>query len=388
MIARTGIVLAVLQLAFGLTWVVYVAYLPALTAQVGLPASIVPWLLLADQAIFVVCDWIAGVFADRLESSMSRLGRWLALVTLASCAAFLALPFVAPVGSAPLVVALVIAWSATSSILRAPALALAGRHASRPQRSWLAGLYLLGFGGAGAAAPYVASSLSRTDPRIPFAATSIVVAVMTVVLAALPRPSPAATAAAATTAPSPAARSVSLVPFACAMLVFAVGLQIHAAINSAPMYLRYATRDQLGTLLPVFWLGFNAAMLVVMVPVRRAGGLVVIIGGGVVGAAALLVARLAESLDILVAAQVAAGAAWAGILGGAFAAASSLDERPGTATGLVFSMLAGATVLRIGLVTGGLAASPGAAELAPIAPPIAWVIGAIVVATFAFRRAK
>ena len=40
MVARAGIVLAVLQLAFGLTWVVYVAYLPALAAQVGLAASV------------------------------------------------------------------------------------------------------------------------------------------------------------------------------------------------------------------------------------------------------------------------------------------------------------------------------------------------------------
>ena len=381
MVTRAGLVLAVLQLAFGLTWVVYVAYLPALAAQVGLAASLVPWLLLVDQAIFVVCDWTAGVFADRLEASMSRLGRWLALVTLASCAAFLAVPFVAPVGSAPLVVALVIVWSATSSILRAPALAIAARHASRPQRTWLAGLYLVGFGGAGAVAPYVASTLAHTDPRIPFAATSAVVAVMTFVLAALPRMAPAP--APASTAP---ARSISLAPFAGAVLLFAVGLQIHAAINSAPMYLRHATRDQLGALLPVFWLGFNVAMLLVMVPVRKAGGLVVMIGGGVAGAAALAVARLADSLAILVVAQAAAGAAWAAILGGAFAATITLEHKPASATGLVFSMLAGATVLRIALVATALAATPSVAELTPIVPPVAWLLGAVVVATFAFRR--
>lgn len=384
MIVRAGIVLAVLQLAFALTWVVYVAYLPALAAQVGLSTSVVPWLLLADQAIFVVCDWTAGVFADRLEASLGRLGLWLALVTLASCAAFLALPFIAPVGSAPLVIALVIVWSATSSILRAPALAVAGRHASRPQRTWLAGLYLLGFGGAGAVAPYLASSFARSDPRIPFVATSVIVAVMTIVLAALPRPVPVA--AAGTLPARLPARSISLAPFAGALLVFAIGFQLHSAINSTPMYLRYATRDQLAALLSVFWLGFSVAMLVVMVPVRRAGGLVVMIAGGVVGAGALLVARLAGSLTMLVAAQALAGAAWAAILGGAFATTTTLERKPGSATGLVFSMLAGATVLRIALVASAVAASPSVVELTPIVPPIAWALGAVIVATFAFRR--
>jgi hypothetical protein len=387
MIARTGIVLAVLQLAFALTWVVYVAYLPALAAQVGLPASVVPWLLLADQAIFVVCDWTAGVFADRLEASLARLGLVLALVTMVSCAAFLAVPFVAPIGSAPLLVALVVVWSATSSMLRAPALELAGRHASRPQRTWLAGLYLLGFGAGGAVAPGLAKTLATTDPRIPFVATSVIVAVMTGVLAALPRAAAAVTAS--TPPPRDPATRIALAPFAVAVLLLAIGFQIHGSINSVPMYLRHATRDQLTVLLPVFWLGFNVAMLVVMVPVRRVGGPVIVIGGAVIGAAALLVARLADSLALLVAAQAVAGVAWAGILGGAFAATTALARKPGGATGLVFSMLAGAAVLRIALVSTVLPGSPAAAPLLPLLPlipPIAWVLGAVLVATFALRR--
>jgi hypothetical protein len=386
MVARAGIVLAVLQLAFALTWVVYVAYLPALAAQVGLAASAVPWLLLIDQLIFVICDWTAGVFADRLEASLGQLGRWLAGVTVVSCAAFLALPFVAPAGSAALQIALVIVWSASSSMLRAPALALAGRHASRPQRSWLAGLYLLGFGAGGAVAPGVAKMLATTDPRIPFVATSVIVAVMTIALTVLPRPAPSPVTAGEPRPADPPARRLSRAPLALALLLFAIGLQVHGAINSAPMYLRHATRDQLGALLPVFWLGFNAAMLVVMIPVRRAGGLVVMIGGGVAGAAALLVAQLAGSLAMLVTAQAVSGAAWAAILGGAFAATTSLPRRPASATGLVFSMLAGATVLRIAAVTGGLAASPSVAGATPLVPPVAWILGAVVVATFAFRR--
>ena len=99
MALSSGVLLAVLQFFFTLTWVVYVIYLPALAAQVGLPKEVVPLILLADQAIFVICDWAAGVYADRVSATVGRLGPRIALVTLVSCAAFLALPFVAPEGS-------------------------------------------------------------------------------------------------------------------------------------------------------------------------------------------------------------------------------------------------------------------------------------------------
>src|SRR3954467_11464318 len=85
-IARAGVVLAVLQFAFALTWIVYAAFLPALAAQVGIARSVVPWILLADQAIFLVCDWLAGVFADRVGDAVARLGRQIAWVALVSCA--------------------------------------------------------------------------------------------------------------------------------------------------------------------------------------------------------------------------------------------------------------------------------------------------------------
>src|SRR6185436_21083845 len=122
MIARAGVVLSVLQFALALTWIVYVAFLPALAAQVGIAASMVPWILLVDQAIFLVCDWLAGVLADRVGDAVARLGRQIAVVTLVSCAAFLALPLVAPGRSPVLLLALTVVWSASSSMLRAPPL--------------------------------------------------------------------------------------------------------------------------------------------------------------------------------------------------------------------------------------------------------------------------
>jgi MFS family permease len=376
-IARAGIVLAVLQFAFALTWIVYAAFLPELAAQVGIASSVVPWILLADQAIFLVCDWLAGVFADRVGDAVARLGRAITAVALVSCAAFLALPLVAPAGSAPVLVALVVVWSASSSMLRAPPLALAGRHASRPQRAWLASAYSLGLAASGAVAPHLGRAMVAVDPRIPFAVTSIVVAAAVLVVTALPLGGTART-------PQGGAPG-SIAGLVAAVAVLAIGFQVHTSITSAAIYLRFAAPEALTDLLPVFGYGSAVAALPAAPLVRRAGGLAVMAGAAVVGAAALAACALAGSLAAVIAAQVIAGLAWGAMLSGAFAAASSLERRPGAATGLVFSVLAAATVARIALVASGAAAG-GAATALLVVPPIAWAAGALIAGAAAVRR--
>jgi hypothetical protein len=376
MIARAGIVLALLQLAFALTWVAYATFLPALAAQVGIDSSVVPWILLADQAIFVVCDWLAGAFSDRVGDAVVRFGRQIAAVTVISCAAFLALPWVAPSGFAPLLLGVVVVWSVTSSALRAPPLMLAGRHASRPQRAWLASLYTLGMGIAGAVTPYVAGRLAALDPRIPFAGVSCIVAVLVLVLVAMPSSAPAPREASVVA--DHGSRSSSPAGFVVGFALLAIGLQIHGSIRSAAIYRRYVAPDELSALLPVFWLGFALASLPVAPLIRRVGGSAVMIGAGIVGVAALVAAELGGSLAVVIAAQLVAGAAWAGMLVGAFAVSTNLERRPGSATGLVLSTLAAATVVRIALVKSELVVAPAVAAVAPMIPAIAWAAGTLV----------
>jgi hypothetical protein len=375
-IAQAGVVLAVLQFAFALTWIVYAAFLPALAAQVGIARSVVPWILLADQAIFMVCDWLAGVFADRVGAAGARLARPIAGVALVSCAAFLALPLVAPAGSAAVLAAVVAVWSASSSMLRAPPLALAGRHAARSQRAWLASAYSLGLAAAGAFAPYLGRAMVAVDPRIPFAATSVIVAAMVLVATALPQGSPARD--------RPAGAPGSLAGLVAAVAVLAIGLQVHTSITSAAIYLRFTGPEALTDLQPVFWYGCAFAALPAAPLVRRAGGLAVMAGAAAAGAAALAAAALAGSLAAVVTAQAAAGLAWGATLSGAFAAASSIERRPGAATGAVFSVLAAATVARIALVASGAAAG-GVATALPAVPPIAWGAGALIAGALALR---
>jgi hypothetical protein len=97
--AAIGLYLAAVQFAFALGWIVYVAYLPALAGQAGLGVRWVPWLLLADQLVFIATDLAVGLASDRAARVLGRLGRWVLAVSLLSAAAFLALPWVAPQGS-------------------------------------------------------------------------------------------------------------------------------------------------------------------------------------------------------------------------------------------------------------------------------------------------
>ena len=52
-----GLAVAAAQLALALSWTVYVVFLPALAAQAGLPPRAVLWLLVVDQAVFVLADY-------------------------------------------------------------------------------------------------------------------------------------------------------------------------------------------------------------------------------------------------------------------------------------------------------------------------------------------
>src|SRR5687768_913311 len=75
MTSGVGVYLAVVQFFFALTWTVYVIFLPALAAQVGIPGEVVIWVLMLDQLVFVLSDYAFGVAGDRAAKVVGRLGR-------------------------------------------------------------------------------------------------------------------------------------------------------------------------------------------------------------------------------------------------------------------------------------------------------------------------
>jgi len=389
---RTGVYLAVLQLVFTLGWTTYVIYLPKLCAEVGIAPSAVILILMLDQAIFTITDTAMGIAADRIAPFVGRLGVFVGVLTAISCAAFVALPFVAGTGPGAQVwfIALILIWVVTSSALRAPPLTLLGKYAARPAIPFLAALAMLGYGLAGAASPYLGVVLRNHDPRLPFVISGVVLLVTTLALSKVERNLAQAPPVAKVSAP---AKSLGQVPmfFIASMVILSLGYQLHFSINSTPFFLRFAKPDELPWLMPVFWIGFNIAMFPASVVVKHRGGLIVMGAAGLLGALAVLGAEMAGNLNMLIAAQFMAGAAWGCMLMAAVSAALAIGETgaEGKVVGLVFSALALATFARMAAVAGGLQKLPEYAPLLQWAPVACWSVagaGLLVIAASRMQR--
>ncbi|CAN5251979.1 hypothetical protein BH10PSE10_BH10PSE10_00370 [soil metagenome] len=276
---KVGIYLALLQLFFTLGWTVYVVYLPQLAAKAGLPPTAVIVILLVDQAVFTITDTLMGIAADRMMPIVGRLSRVVIWLTVVSCAAFVALPFVADFGPNAQIalIALITIWAVTSSALRAPPLALLGKFAARPSIPMLSCLVMLGYGIAGAVSPYLGVVLRNHDPRIPFVISTVVLLLTALSMSWIERRLREGKLSAPERTPITVPKSYGALAliFIAAMLVLALGYQLHFSINSAPLFLRFAKQPDLQWLMPVYWIGFNIAMFPASFITRRLGGLLV-----------------------------------------------------------------------------------------------------------------
>ncbi len=377
-----GLYLAVLQLVFALGWTTYAIYLPKLAASVGLPAGAVLIILMLDQAIFTVTDFTMGVAADKVSRQVGRLGHWVAAITLVSCVAFVGLPFIAgaSLGPAPLLVLTVI-WAMTSSALRAPPLMLLGKYAPRPAIPYLASLAMLGLGVAGAVSPYLTMTLTKQDPRLPFVIASVTLVLVSLALAKVERML-AKQAPTMNEPPKTVDRAVPtpVLVFGLAVVVFALGFQLHFFFNSAPLFRKFT--DNIGTLMPVFWVGFSIGMFPASLITKRWGALPVMGAAGLLGAISIVLMESSGVLGLTIAAQVLVGAAWGCILMSAFAAAAAQGAtgHEGKTNGLLFSALALATFARMAAGAGGALADPALTPLLHWAPIACWAIaGALLV---------
>jgi hypothetical protein len=390
----TGVYLAVLQLVFTLGWTTYVIYLPKLCAEVGIAPSAVILILMLDQAIFTITDTAMGIAADRIAPFVGKLGVFVGVLTAISCAAFVALPFVAGTGPGAQVwfIGLILIWVVTSSALRAPPLTLLGKYGARPAIPFLSALAMLGYGLAGAVSPYLGVVLRNHDPRLPFVISGVVLLLTTLALSKVERNLAQAQAPRVAKESVPA-KSLGQVPmfFIASMVILSLGYQLHFSINSTPFFLRFAKPDELQWLMPVFWIGFNIAMFPASVVVKHRGGLIVMGAAGLLGALAVLGAEMAGNLNMLIAAQFIAGAAWGCMLMAAVSAALAIGETgaEGKVVGLVFSALALATFARMAAVAGGLQKLPEYAPLLHWAPVACWSVagaGLLVIAASRMQR--
>jgi len=388
---RAALYLSVIQFLFVTTWVIYVVYLGDLLDRIGLGRGYLIWFILLDQAVFAVSDILMGYAADRVERFVGKLGPMIIAVNAASCLAFVALPFLPELLggelSPMLFTLLLVIWIATSSVLRAPPLVLLTKRASRPKAPRLAALSLLGLALGGAVAPYLGLVLKSIDPAIPFVLAGASLALATLGLSRVERitreiPEPDRQPIATTVAPSGRAVTLLLI----SILLVAFGLQINVFLNSKPLYLSFVTEDQLVWVLPLFWVGFKLLVLPCAAAARHYGPAPILSLGALTGGLALLLAGEADSLVILIAAQMLAGGAWGVVFSTGVSTALNLGTmgREGLILGSMFSMISLAAFTRVGFVAGGLKTNAELVPLLPWAPGLLWLLGGLVLLGLAY----
>jgi len=377
-----GLYLGLVQWLFAATWTIYVAFLPQLAAGAGIERKWVIWILMLDQVLFALMDLALGIAADRVAAGMRKLAGPIVMVSALSCLAFLLLPHAA---APALLILLVVVWSVTSSVLRAPPMVLIARHAPQSQAPFLARLSLLGLGVAGAFAPALTSALRGIDPRAPFALASIGLLAAVACLGWCERKLDRAAARPAI--PAAVGTQVWGAGLVSAVALLALGFQIHTGVNSAPAYLRVAPPASLDQLMALFWVGFAVAIVAVGALARRFGAAPVLVSGAALGALAMAGVAISGQLAGVVAAQVAAGVAWALVVGCAVPAAMDAGRtgREGRNTGLVFSALAAAAFLRLSLVAAELNKSPDSAGVLIWLPAALWAGAALLCGLLAWR---
>ncbi|HUQ25882.1 MAG TPA: MFS transporter [Burkholderiales bacterium] len=380
-----AIYIGVVQFFFAVTWTVYVVYLPQLVEQAGIARSWVPWILIADQLVFAVVDVATGFWVDRVRHSMARLGPWILAVSVLSGLAFIALPFMR--ASPALLLGAIFLWAVTSSALRSPPWALLSRHAATPRLPWVSTLTLTGTALAAAASPYLGMALRGVDPRVPFLVSTLtLLAAVGGLVIAERRFVPGSTPSESLEKEAP--QRVLL--FYVALLVMALGFQVHFSLNSAPQYLRFAAPGELPWLLPVFWIGFNLAMFPASRAVGRLGAVPLMAVAAACGALASLACGFASTRTLLLCAQFVAGAFWGAASVAAYTAAMRFGRtgREGRFLGTLFAVLAVATLARIATNATGLAAVPDFKSLLPWLPAAAWLGAGVLLVTALLRSPK
>ena len=391
---RTALYLAVVQFLFFTTWIVYVTYLGELLERIGLGRDLLIWFILLDQLVFAVSDTVMGYAADRFERVLGRIGPLIAGVNVVSCLAFALLPLTLELGvggvAQTVFTLLIVVWIATSSVLRAPPIGLLMKHAARPRAPRLVALTLLGLALGGAVSPYLGLWLKGVDPVVPFMLTGATLLLVTLGMSRMEALSRGQSDTAPDERAMPPFQPRNVVRLLLASLLLGFGFQIHFFLNTKPQFLAYIGAAELVWVLPLFWVGFKLLVFPGAAAARRFGPVETLVVAALVGGLATLGASFADSLGVLIAAQMLAGGAWGVVFMAGISAALGLGTRgrEGLVLGLWFTMLSVATLIRGGLVAGGVQVSPAGAGVLDWLPPLLWLAGGLVLIDLALRARR
>jgi hypothetical protein len=123
---------------------------------------------------------------------------------------------------------------------------------------------------------------------------------------------------------------------------------------------------------------------------KRWGGLPVMGLFGLIGAIAIVVMEFSGTFEVVVAAQLVAGAAWGCVLMSAFSAAAALGYTgaEGKTTGVLFSALALATFTRMATTASGALSDPSLAPMLHWLPILCWAIGGVTLVALSMAQMR
>ncbi|GAB4214297.1 MAG: SLC45 family MFS transporter [Synechococcales cyanobacterium] len=172
-------VLAALQGAVTLCWVIYNFYLPDLLQQVGVGAAVAIGIQLVENALAAVVEPLMGGASDRLRQWVGSRFPLIAAGVVGAVALFALIPWL---NQAVILCTVVVLWAVAMSVFRSPALAQIHRYVNDYAQPRAVALLTLVGGVVGGFAPVTQSWLVQQGPAVAFTVGSLVLLLVGIIL--------------------------------------------------------------------------------------------------------------------------------------------------------------------------------------------------------------
>ncbi|BAB74603.1 MFS transporter [Anabaena sp. FACHB-709] len=180
-------VLAALQGAITLAWIIYNAYVPQLLVQFGFPASLAVGLLVLENALAVIMEPLMGGLSDQAQRWVGSRFLLISAGVILSATLLIAIPcivtFVPPtVVWRSLLPIVLVAWALSMTVFRSPAIALLAKYSMPAELPLAFSVVVLTGGIIGAFRPIANKFILSLGPIFAFAIASFVLLAVTAAL--------------------------------------------------------------------------------------------------------------------------------------------------------------------------------------------------------------
>jgi MFS family permease len=172
-------VLAMVQGAITLTWLIYNIYLPQLLTQFGFPASLAVALVILENALGAVLEPLMGGLSDQARRWVGTRFPFISVGMILASALFIAIPCVVSLIPPTTVMRsllpiVLVAWALAMTIFRSPAMCLLGMYSTPAQLPLAVSVVTLAGGAIGAFRPITYKFILSLGPVYTFAIGSFV----------------------------------------------------------------------------------------------------------------------------------------------------------------------------------------------------------------------